>query len=203
LPIITTYDVAGYPLARERIPLTYRSLGNLPSLGRCVPVQQTEYQTVFDLELNPGALDLSERAKVAMRHNKDLREELTRLVELIKQDVARAGVASTGVYPARNLPNDSDVFNMLMERWKKQEGMCVLCDRPIPLKPQNKLLQMSRDRTDSANKVYDWGNTRLTHLACNLGKCDATIADWQDYLILIRSGVETEDAASEPVTETA
>ena len=64
--------------------------------------------------------------------------------------------------------------------------MCALCDRPIPLKPENPLLQMSRDRTDSANKVYDWQNTRLTHLACNLGKSDATVEEWRDYLALLR-----------------
>jgi hypothetical protein len=204
LPITTTYDVAGFPLAREKIPLTYRSLGNLPSLGRCVPVQQTEYQTIFDLGLNPVALDLGERAQVAMRHNKELREELTRLVELIKQDVARATAARTGVYPVRNLPNDSDIFTMLLERWKQQEGICTLCDRPIPLKPPNKLFQMSRDRTVSANKTYAWENTRLTHLACNLGKSDATLAEWQDYLTLIRSGIETEDhPAPEPAIEAA
>jgi hypothetical protein len=179
--------VAGFPLAREKIPLTYRSLGNLPSLGRCVPVQQAEYQTVLDLDLNPVALDLGERARTAMRHNRALREELTRLVELIKQDVARAGAARTGVYPERNMPNDSDVFNMLMERWKEQGGICSLCERPIPLKPENKLLKMSRDRTDSANKTYDWENTRLAHYACNLGKSDATVAEWQDYVTLIRS----------------
>jgi len=71
-------------------------------------------------------------------------------------------------------------------RWEAQDGMCALCDRPIPLEPENKLLQMSQDRTDSANLTYDWQNMRLTHLACNLGKSDATVDEWLGYLALIR-----------------
>jgi hypothetical protein len=117
-------------------------------------------------------------------NDSSLRQELSRLVAMIKQDVARSGLPSSGVNPQRFLPNDSDVFLMLMERWNDQDGMCALCDRPIPLEPENRLLQMSRDRTDSANKAYDWHNTRLTHLACNLGKNDADLGDWMGYLAL-------------------
>ncbi|MGH7092313.1 MAG: hypothetical protein ACREFB_02105, partial [Stellaceae bacterium] len=40
LPIVTSYDVTGFPQARTVAPLTYRSLGNLPSLGRAVAVQE-------------------------------------------------------------------------------------------------------------------------------------------------------------------
>ena len=65
-------------------------------------------------------------------------------------------------------------------------GMCALCNRPIPLKPENRLLKVSRDRTDSGNKAYEWQNTRLTHLACNLTKSDAPLDDWLGYLALIR-----------------
>ena len=116
-----------------------------------------------------------------------LREEISRLVVLIKQDALAAGTTYIGVNPMRLMPNDSDVFSMLMQQWDTQDGICALCDRQIPLKPENKLLQMSRDRTDSANKAYDWRNTRLTHLACNLGKSDATVDQWRDYLTLIQS----------------
>jgi hypothetical protein len=189
LPIIATYDVMGFPRAHDTIPETYRSLGDLPNLGRCVPVRQTEYQTLFGLDIDEVALHLSERAKIVVSLNTDdkaLRDEISRLVIGIKNDIAAAGTARTGVNPMRFMPNDSDLFSMLMQRWKAQDGMCALCDRPIPLKPENKLLQMSRDRTDSANKAYDWLNTRLTHLACNLGKSDATVDQWRGYLTLIR-----------------
>lgn len=45
---------------------------------------------------------------------------------------------------------------------------------------------MSRDRTDSANKTYDWRNTQLTHLACNLGKSEGTLDEWHEYLAMVR-----------------
>jgi hypothetical protein len=183
LPIITSYDVTGFPRAHEKMPLTYRSLGNLPSLGRCVPVQESEYQAIFDLDLD-SPLHLRGRIQDAMDHNAALRSELTRLVNLIKHDVAAAGTPRTGLNPARYM--DAEIYLVLMERWREQCGICVLCEKPIPLKPENKLLQMSRDRTVSANKTYDWENTRLTHLACNLGKSDGTMDEWNGYLTLIR-----------------
>lgn len=88
---------------------------------------------------------------------------------------------------------DGEIYVVLMERWREQHGMCTLCDRPIPLKPKNKLLQISRDRTVSENKTYDWQNTRLTHLACNLGKSDATTEQWHDYLSLVREEPTAQD----------
>jgi len=97
-----------------------------------------------------------------------LRQEISRLAEGIKQDIVRTGMEKTGVYPTRSMPNDFDLTEKLMQRWFKQKGICALCDRALPLKPVNKLLQVSPDRSDSANKAYDWQNTRLTHLACNL-----------------------------------
>ena len=50
LPIVGTYDLSGFPRAHDTIPLTYRSLGNLPSLGRCVPVQEREYPVILSLD---------------------------------------------------------------------------------------------------------------------------------------------------------
>jgi hypothetical protein len=189
LPIIETYDIVGFPRAHAMIPETYRSFGDLRNLGRCVPVFEAEYQTLFGLDLVKIILNLSERAQRVLMLNTDntaLRQELSRLVSGIEHDVAVAGSARTGVNPPRFKPNYSDIFMMLMQRWNEQDGMCALCDRPIPLRPENKLLQMSRDRTDSSNKTYDWQNTRLTHLACNLAKGDATLDEWRDYLTLIR-----------------
>jgi hypothetical protein len=189
LPITATYDVVGFPRAHDKIPQTYRSLGGLTNLGRCVPVQQAEYQALLILDIEPVTLHLSKRAQEVLNlntNNKDLREEISRLVAGIKHDIAVAGMAKTGTNPLRFAPNDSDLFLMLMRRWDEQDGMCALCDRRIPLKPENKLLKMSRDRTDSANEAYEWQNTHLTHFACNVGKSDATVDEWRDYLKLVR-----------------
>jgi hypothetical protein len=189
LPVVAAYDVAGFPSARERMPETYRSLGELQNLGRCVPITGAEYQSVLGVDLNEITLHLSRRAQQILNLNSDdrqLRQELSRLVDLILQDIARAGAPRSGTYPMRMGPNYSELFLNLMQRWNQQNGLCALCDRPIPLTTTNKLLQISRDRTDSANKSYDWQNTRLTHLACNLGKSDASSDNWDEYIALIR-----------------
>lgn len=191
LPILKTYDIAGFPLASNTVPVSYASLGKLSSLGRCVPVEASERERFLDLDIEPVTLTLSDRAKTAINLNasdKDLRQALSRLMAGIKADVARAGSATRGTAPQRDVPPDSDIFMMLNIRWNEQKGLCALCDKIIPLKPTNRLLQISRDRTDSRNTTYDWHNTRLTHLACNLGKNDGTLAEWQEYLAMIRQG---------------
>jgi hypothetical protein len=192
LPILKTYDVVGFPSARDKIPQTYRSLGGLQNLGRCVEVKtESEYQTLLGLDINEIRLHLSRRAQEILHLNTDdrvLRQELSRLANGIIHDIAASGTPRSGSNPLRLGPNLSDVFRILMNRWNEQDGLCALCDRPIPLTTANKLLQMSRDRTESTNRAYDWENTRLTHLACNLGKRDASLDDWREYLALIRQG---------------
>lgn len=129
LPIVATYDVLSVPPAHDTMPQTYRSLGDLRNLGRCVPVQQTEYQILFDLDVVPVALHISERAQVVLSLNTDnraLRDEITRLIDLIKHDIAVAGVAQTGVNPTRFMPNDSHLFSVLMRRWETQTA-CARC----------------------------------------------------------------------------
>jgi hypothetical protein len=189
LPLVAAYDVAEFPRAHDTIPELYRSLGTLQNLGRCVEAQGPEYTRLASLEIVEVPLNLSQRAQRVLNLNSGdvaLRYEISRLMDGIKQDIRRAGLAKTGVYPLRTMPNDSDLFQTLMRRWHEQQGICALCAKPIPLKPTNRLLQMSRDRTDSDNKAYDWENTRLTHLACNLGKSDATLDEWHGYLAMVR-----------------
>ena len=52
-----------------------------------------------------------------------LREEISRLVAAIKNDIAVAGMEKTGVSPLRNIPKDSDMFEMLTQRWHEQKGI--------------------------------------------------------------------------------
>jgi hypothetical protein len=173
LPLVAAYEVVDFPRAHDTIPELYRSLGTLQNLGRCVEAHGPEYGRLVSLDIVEVPLALSQRAQSVLNLNSDdraLRYEISRLMDGIKQDIGRAGLEKTGVYPLRTMPNDSDLFQTLMRRWHEQRGICTLCEKLIPLKPTNRLLQMSRDRTDSANKAYDWENTRLTHLARNLGE---------------------------------
>ena len=82
-----------------------------------MPVQEPEYRVLLGLDLEPVELHLSERAKVVLTLNTDnraLRDEISRLVAMIKQDVAATDAGRTGVNPMRFMPNDSDVFSLLM-----------------------------------------------------------------------------------------
>src|SRR6266851_3919190 len=112
--------------------------------------------------------------------------ELTRIVELMRSRIAVAGSDRSGRNPPRSSPEDADIFEMLVQRWHEQNDVFPLCQKEIPLRTENKLLQMSPDRMDSSDIHYDWPNTRLTHLACNLGKSDATLDEWWAYLGMIR-----------------
>ena len=119
-------------------------------------------------------------------NDRALRVDISRLVKLIREDVKRAGDELVGVYPVRSAPEEDRLFNALMGKWHDQDGLCALCGGVIPLKPNNRLFQMSRDRADSAVKVYDATNLQLTHLGCNLAKNDATLAEWQVFLAMLR-----------------
>jgi hypothetical protein len=114
-----------------------------------------------------------------------LEAEITRIVGLITNRIEAAGSNRSGRNPPRLSPED-ELFEMLLWRWHEQKGVCVLCQREIPLRIENKLLQVSADRVGSANPHYDRENTRLTHLACNLGKSDATSDEWSAYLRMLR-----------------
>jgi len=66
------------------------------------PVQKTEYSAALDLDIEKVELRLNPRAQQVLNLNTDdvtLRQELSRLVAMIKQDVARSGLTSTGMNP--------------------------------------------------------------------------------------------------------
>jgi hypothetical protein len=60
----------------------------------------------------------------------------------------------------------------------------------MPIKPANKLLQPSPDRIDS--KIGDYGpeNFQLVHLACNLGKNNATTAQYDEWLAIVKAATD-------------
>lgn len=195
LPITAAYDIIGLPEARNYIPEAYRGLGTLHNLGRCSEVLGDEHAKLLQLLIAPVEMQLSLRVESLIHLNtedKDLRREISRLANLIRNDVARAGTEYSGANPMRCAPNFSDVYQILMQKWKKQEECCALCGGPISLLPSNRLLQMSRDRIDSANKAYDWQNVQITHLGCNLAKSEATMQEWLEYLMVVRGACSVD-----------
>lgn len=118
--------------------------------------------------------------------DEDLRRLLSRLALSIQQRIEASGELRVGQNPLRKGPNLSDILAALNTKWTEQSGRCQLCGGLIPLNPSNRLLQLSPDRIDSTAKTYAAENLHLTHLGCNLAKNNATMADWQEYLAMVR-----------------
>lgn len=112
----------------------------------------------------------------------ELARQLSRLADGILGSIASSGEPRSGINPERRLPPGCDAYQMLRRLWDEQNGICTLCGHRIPVRSSNRLLQLSPDRIDSTNIFYSPENTRLTHLACNLGKNDATIASGKNTL---------------------
>lgn len=191
LPMMRVFSIDGFPLASELAPETYRSLGTLSALGRCIEVQPQELPALIELELIETTIEFTARAKTVLSLNTEddaLRREASRLAQLIQQDVQRAGTEQTGVAALRSAPNISDVYAYILKKWDEQVGRCALCGGPIPLETDNRLLQISRDRIDSDNKSYEESNLHLTHLGCNLAKSDGTMDQWAEFLEVVVGG---------------
>jgi hypothetical protein len=121
----------------------------------------------------------------------DVRKALSQLAMNIQQRIQLSGQERLGRHPMRKGPNLSDILAALGTKWSEQKGCCPLCGQPIPLRPTNRLLQMSPDRIDSDVKTYDPQNVHITHLGCNLAKSSGSMEEWQEYLAMIRASAAT------------
>lgn len=104
--------------------------------------------------------------------------------------VTASGAIFQGKRPDREAPVD---FLLQVAKLLKTTPLtCALCGGLMYLKPANKLLQPSPDRIDSKLGDYGPANFQLAHLACNLGKNNASEAQFHEWL-------EIAKAANEPV----
>ena len=133
-------------------------------------------------------MDLNELLK-----DKILNEEALRIAALVNSRVTASGSIFQGKKPDRQAPLD---FLLQVARLLKVKPLtCALCGGLMQLKPANKLLQPSPDRIDSAIGDYGPQNFQLAHLACNLGKNNATEAQFDEWLQIVKSATEpTPDA---------
>jgi hypothetical protein len=116
----------------------------------------------------------------AMLGDRVLNEEAVRIAALIHNRVDASGSVQTHIAPLRNAPTDLTL--LVAEKLREQPLSCALCGGLMFLQPANKLLQPSPDRIDSKCGSYGRENFQLAHLACNLAKNDATVAQFQEWL---------------------
>ncbi|MFN4297874.1 MAG: hypothetical protein ACK4FB_13665 [Brevundimonas sp.] len=169
--------------ANSRHPFTYQGLAQSIEVKDASPVRfrwsfaQPPASVVRD---DPVVSSLATEADA-------LGTTIAGMAAAIQQRIKRSAEPQEGFHPNRTGPEFSELVEGLRRQWHRQNGLCSLCERPIPLAPKNRLLQMSPDRIDSANKAYAADNVHLTHLGCNLAKSSANMADWDDYLSVVRA----------------
>ncbi|MDD1523608.1 hypothetical protein C7U65_38670 [Bradyrhizobium sp. WBAH23] len=160
-------------------------------------VEDADRETLLALELT--AVDIPpfiERRLHTIPEDQLLNQDLTRLVGNIVNSVARAGTERTGVYPERSSLSFSDLFKLLNELWRRQQGTCCLCSGRIVPGEENPLLRVSADRVDSMNKAYNSDNVHLTHVGCNLAKSSASLEEWGEFLEVLRDTREQESSSA-------
>jgi hypothetical protein len=159
-------------------------------------VTGTEREALLDLSVTPLRLpsnnvNSDSLTLDALRKDRILNEEANRIAELIASRVTASGTMQTRVAPMRTAPSNLilQVANLL----RVQPLTCYLCGGLMSLRPLNRLLQPSPDRIDSNLGSYESANFQLSHFACNLGKNNATVEQFKEWLSLVRA-VSVPDA---------
>jgi len=127
---------------------------------------------------NPSTQDQS-----AAEHNSLIEAE--RIANLIWARVTISGEQIQRTAAERTAP--ADLIANIHLLLQASPLVCYLCRGVMQIKPANRLFQPSPDRIDSSIPDYGPGNLRLAHLACNLGKNASSVAEFDEWLNLIRS----------------
>lgn len=184
------WSISGLPSANVLTPQAYRSLGVRRNWGGIVEILGSERDALLTLEIkwvelpNRDVVHAASSDRDQLRNIKadpSLNAALTRLAMLIQ---ARLGGPRSvrRETPGRSLPVGTNLVTLLDRKWREQRGLCALCNQPVRLDTQKKLLQISPDRKDSKNPSYGDDNLQITHLACNLAKNDSTTEDFEEWL---------------------
>ncbi len=201
MAVTAAANMAGppYPAAREVIPIAYRSFAEIANRGTVVEAVGLERASVMAIEVKPIALTLREdvqaylelRSSVSREIDPSVKQDAFRMAMLIIDRVKRGGEIGVKINPQRSAPNLSELNALLLRKWSEQVGQCALCGGALVVGGENKMLQPSADRTDSANGAYDDANVGITHLACNLAKNKYGLDDFEDWLSVLR-GVDLQ-----------
>jgi hypothetical protein len=191
--VLRGWSIVDPPRSTDAIPHAYSHIGQYPFKGNVLEIEGSDRETLLDLVISPleltnvsttdGTLSLNDLLK-----DKVLNEEAVRIAGLVNSRVTASGTIFQGKRPDRNAP--INFVLQVAELLKATPLTCALCDGLMYLKPANKLLQPSPDRIDS--KVGDYGpdNFQLVHLACNLGKNNATESQFDEWLQIVKSATE-------------
>jgi len=191
-PALNIFDIEGFPSAYDVAPKSYRLLGLIVNRGNVVEVERDEREAILDVILvpvsfvRPAGSSKFTAQRTFLNLDQEIRREIGRMVSGILNRVARSGVEEKTVNPIRTACGETDLNIMFGKKWDEQNGLCFLCNGPLVVKSSNYLLQASPDRIDSQDSAYSKTNTCITHLGCNLAKNKCTVAEFEDWLAVVR-----------------
>ncbi len=202
LAVIRAADVLGppYPSAYEFAPQAYRSLGG-ENRGSIAEALGEERAAIMGIGIAPFQLNLAPEveAYVAMSRSvaptvpKTVKQEATRMAQLIIERVKRGGELVAGRAPLRTAPGLAELYALLVRKWQvEQLGRCALCGGALPAASSNPMIQASADRIDSSNPAYSDENVQIAHLACNWAKNKHGLAEFEQWVRVIR-GLSPDD----------
>lgn len=202
LAAIRAADILGppYPEARRVMPKSYRSFSDIANRGNVIEADPDERAAIMALGVRPLTLTLREgvAAYIGLKEtanpaiDKTVRQETSRMTQLICDRVSRGGEQHIRINPQRYAPSFAVLNALLLRKWLvEQRGKCALCGGPLVASTANPMLKASADRIDSGNGSYDETNVQITHLACNLAKNQYGQDRFDDWILAVR-GVQPE-----------
>ncbi|MGD0788251.1 MAG: hypothetical protein ABR898_09730 [Terracidiphilus sp.] len=183
------WKIVDYPRTAEVIPESYANMGKYPHRGGVLEIVGEERLALLELAIAPVALagenlSVEVEDKTASATESEMFNEAKRIANLIFARVAVSGTTLEHTAPERTAP-DNLVINV-RELLRARPLVCYLCGGPMQIKPRNRLLQPSPDRIDSSIGDYGPQNLKLAHLACNLGKNASSVAEFHQWLEVLR-----------------
>lgn len=202
MPALAIWEIEGFPSVYDVPPTTYSQLGLIQNRGNVVEVLGDDRKAVLGLPVSAVAFERPRKAasfstaRTMLNLPEAIRRDIGRMAANILGRVIASGSERSSVNPTRTL-GETDIHIMLACEWEQQKGLCFLCSGPLLPGTKNYLLQASPDRIDSTDNAYSEANTQITHLGCNLAKNKVSLADFEDWLAVVRGELaDLTDAAA-------
>jgi hypothetical protein len=183
---VAGWNFVPFPLSRDTLPETYPKIGL--HRGDVLEIAENDRVALLGLRVTPLLLRPPKREDAVGEMpptEPDLLAEARRIAGLIFARVAISGETIQRAAPDRTAPDDlvPNIHTLL----QANPLVCYLCGGVMQIKPKNRLLQPSPDRVDSGIGDYGTENLRLAHLACNLGKNASSVAEFSEWLAIMRA----------------
>ncbi len=187
LGVLQAWKFISPPYSADVLPASYPLMGQHPYRGSVRELGPQEHEMILGLEISAQHLPLQPAMKPALTFqallsDRVLNEESVRVAGLILNRVDASNSLQIRVAQERTAMPSKELLLMVAEHLQRTPLRCALCGGVMLLRPENKLLQVSPDRKDSASGSYGPENFQLAHLGCNLAKNNATEAEFHAWL---------------------